>query len=111
MSDSRTITASDLRQMLQAGNRPLILDVRRRADYDADGTIIPGSRWHDPDQMDRLSERLAVDREVIVYCAHGRTLSNAAVDHLLARGHKARLIENGMDGWHAAAGDTLPAPR
>lgn len=47
----RTIKPNEL-QSLTEKKAVTILDVRRKADYDADNIVIPGAVWRDPDNVD-----------------------------------------------------------
>ena len=101
---NRTISATELKQKLAKGDKPAILDVRRKADYDADPQQIPGATWQDPERMQDWSKQLPRDREVVIYCARGGSVSNSVLDHLHAGGINARFVEGGIAAWKAAQG-------
>ena len=48
------------------------------------------------------------DKEILLYCDHGRSISNASVDYLTKNGYKARLVAGGFDAWKDAGGKTIP---
>ena len=90
----RTITPGEL------GERPedfTVIDVRRKTDYD--GEVILDAEWRDPEQVERWAGELPPDREVVIYCARGGSVSNKVLDSLLAGNVKARYIEGGIEGW------------
>ena len=100
---SRTIKPQEFKSIL--GNKNVtLLDVRRKDDYDADSTVIPGSNWLDPSQLDSWSATLPADKEVVLYCVRGGAVSNSVVDALQAKGLKARFIEGGISAWKEAGG-------
>ncbi|MBI2297299.1 MAG: sulfurtransferase [Betaproteobacteria bacterium] len=101
---SRSITAPELRKLLDAKTPLTLLDLRRRADFDADTGMIPVARWLDHEKIEEWSKTLPRDREIVLYCAHGKTISNTALDKLYALGFKGRFIEGGMAGWKDAGG-------
>lgn len=103
----RAITVSALKYDFATDVDRLILDVRRAADYGSDDEIIPGAIWCDPDLIAQWSRILPKDKEIILYCVHGATISNSVLDHLLKEGFKARYIESGIEGWKAAGGQTV----
>lgn len=107
---NRTIHASELQQLLAAGTPLTILDLRRPSDYEPDAGVVPGARWLSLETIGEWSAGLPRDRDIVLYCAHGKTISNDALDRLLAMGFKARFIEGGMDGWKAAGGALAPKP-
>jgi rhodanese-related sulfurtransferase len=47
----RTIKPRDLKSMLEAVQDITILDVRRKADYDADHGALPDAVWRDPEKV------------------------------------------------------------
>jgi rhodanese-related sulfurtransferase len=83
-----------------------VLDVRRQNDFDADKVKLPGAQWKNPEQMAEWSRNLPKDREVVIYCARGGSVSNSVLDHLLGQGVKARFIEGGIEAWKTAGGTT-----
>jgi len=108
---NRTITSAELAVLLERHAALTLLDLRRTADFEADAYMVPGARWHDAEAIDDWSATLPRDREIVLYCAHGKSISNAALDKLLAMGFQARLIEGGMDGWKDAGGALAAKPK
>ena len=104
---NRTIAPTDLKQLLASHKKLLLLDVRRRNDYEADGQKIPGAAWLDPERIAQWSTALPLDRDIVIYCVAGGTVSNLVVDQLQAKGVKARFIEGGIEAWKKVGGDTV----
>lgn len=102
---SRTITANDLEALVEEKSVTLI-DVRRRNDFEVSGVKILGAEWKDPEQVAEWSKGLAKDREVVIYCVRGGSVSNSVLDQLLGQGFAARYIEGGIEAWKAAGGAT-----
>lgn len=104
----RTLSPAALDAM-RAANTPMILiDVRKAAARREDAVAIPGATWHDPAFMERWIAEFDGHEEIILYCAHGESISNAVVDALHARGLAARFVEGGLDGWRSAGGRVVP---
>lgn len=101
----RTVKPQDL----QLAGKHLI-DVRRAADREASPEQIPGAAWHDPEKLAAWAETLPKDREIVLYCVRGGSVSNGVVDALQARGLNARFIEGGIEGWKAAGGAIAAKP-
>ena len=95
----RTIKPQDLKL---AGKHQI--EARRAADRDASSDQIPGARWHDPEQIAAWAGTLPKDREIVLYCVRGGSVSNGVVDTLRAAGLDAGFIEGGIEGWKAAGG-------
>lgn len=97
----RTIKPQDLK--LAATH---LIDVRRAADRDASAEQLPGATWHNPEQIANWAGSLPKDKEIVLYCVRGGSVSNSVVDALQAKGLNARFIEGGIEGWKAAGGTT-----
>jgi rhodanese-related sulfurtransferase len=102
---SRTITPNDLKALVEM-RAVTVLDVRRQNDFAADTVTLPGAQWKNPEQLAEWSKTLPKDREVVIYCARGGSVSNSVLDHLLGQGVKARFIEGGIEAWKVAGGAT-----
>ncbi len=105
---NRTISPSELKQLLANRKTVLLLDVRPRSDYDTDGQKIPGAAWLNPERLAQWSTALPLDRDIVIYCVRGGSVSNSVVDQLKAKGVKARFIEGGIEAWKQAGGETVP---
>jgi rhodanese-related sulfurtransferase len=104
---SRTINPQELKSIID--NKDVtVIDVRRKDDYAADNSVIPGSTWFDPANIDNWCTTLPENKEVVLYCVRGGGVSNAVVDTLQAKGVKARFIEGGIAAWKEAGGKVEP---
>jgi len=81
-----------------------LIDVRRKADLDASNEQIPGATWHNPENLAEWAKRLPRDKDVVLYCVRGGSVSNSVVDALQAEGVNACFIEGGIEGWKATGG-------
>lgn len=104
---NRTLSPQELRATLANRKDVMLLDVRRKSDYDADGQKIPGAVWRNPDEIAQWSAQLPQDKELVVYCVRGGSVSNAVIDHLQGKQLKARYIEGGIEAWKAGGGQTV----
>jgi rhodanese-related sulfurtransferase len=104
---SRTVNPQEFKSIL--GNKDItVIDVRRKEDYGADNSVIPGSIWFDPANIDNWCTTLPQNKEVVLYCVRGGGVSNSVVDVLQAKGLKARFIEGGIAAWKEAGGSVVP---
>ncbi|WP_319407033.1 rhodanese-like domain-containing protein [uncultured Desulfosarcina sp.] len=94
-----SIDINTLNQLLAAGDAPLLLDVRRKADYAAMPQIIEGARWWDPESIDTWSKALPAGRPIVVYCVKGGSVSQSVVNRLHKEGHDAVWVEGGLKAW------------
>lgn len=103
----RTIRPEDLKEQLATRKDLILLDVRRKADYDADQEKLPGAEWRDPDKVDEWSTALPGDKRVVVYCVRGGSVCNKVLDHLQEKNVQASFIEGGFEAWKTAGGPII----
>jgi rhodanese-related sulfurtransferase len=107
-SSERVISHADMKKLLDRPDGAVILDLRRNSDYDKDTLTMPAAQRFDPDKIAEWSGVLPKDKEILVFCAHGRSISDASVNYLTKNGYKARLVAGGFDSWKDAGGATVP---
>ncbi|MCB1873228.1 MAG: sulfurtransferase [Gammaproteobacteria bacterium] len=100
----RTITPIELQALLATGASITLLDVRRADDRAREPEMIPSARWLDPAAIKEWAVELETDREIVLYCVHGESVSNSVVDYLQGKGLRARFVVGGLDGWKIAGG-------
>ncbi len=96
----RTISPTELKEK---SSEFTIIDVRRSSAYD--GETIPDAEWHDPEQVTEWAKDLPADKEIVLYCSRGGSVSNKVLDALLARNIKARYVEGGLEAWKQGGGE------
>jgi rhodanese-related sulfurtransferase len=99
------VTATELALWQRAGFEFELIDVRRAAARSADGTHIAGDAWLDPALWLDWKNGVRRDRPVVLYCAHGREISQGLCAALRVMGADARHLAGGIAGWQSA---TLP---
>ena len=102
----RTIKPQDLKEQSAGNTNITLIDVRRKADYDAAQDALPGAAWRDPDKVAEWGSVLPTDGNVVVYCVRGGSVSNTVIDELLKKKIPARFIEGGIEAWKAAGNKT-----
>jgi membrane protein DedA with SNARE-associated domain/rhodanese-related sulfurtransferase len=92
------ITVDELRGLISAGHKPLILDARPKEIRSREG-IIPGALSANP--ADPVVMTYSHEREIVVYCACPNEVSAAiAAKHLRQAGFKnIRPLLGGIDAW------------
>jgi membrane protein DedA with SNARE-associated domain len=106
------ITATELAEMIDRGETPVILDVRPPNLRREDG-VIPGARFAHPADGKASLAGFSPDLEVVIYCACPREASAvAAVGHLRRAGfRRIRPLLGGIDAWIAEGREVLrPQP-
>jgi sulfur-carrier protein adenylyltransferase/sulfurtransferase len=91
------ITPVDLKQKLDAGEKPFILDVREPNEYQINK--IPGSTLIPLGELPRRYQELDPDREIVAHCKMGGR-SAKAVDYLRSVGFtKIKNLRGGILEW------------
>jgi membrane protein DedA with SNARE-associated domain/rhodanese-related sulfurtransferase len=105
------ITVDELRGLIAAGHKPVILDVRPKEIRAQEG-IIPGALPAPPEDIDPLVTTFSHDLEIVVYCACPNEVSAAtAAKHLKRAGFKnIRSLLGGIDAWVQAGQPLEHAP-
>lgn len=93
-----SIRPEDLKEILEKGS-VLLLDVRRKADYDAEPETIPGASWRNPEQVGAWSQAIPKGQQVVVYCVKGGSVSQSITATLVKNEVQARFIEGGLKAW------------
>ncbi|MGE0237248.1 MAG: rhodanese-like domain-containing protein [Parvibaculaceae bacterium] len=97
------ISANELAGLIDAGEHPIIFDVRTVEARRKEG-VIPGSIGAHPDEISRIATHYARDAEIIVYCSCPNEASAAvAALHLKRAGFKKiRPLSGGIEAWAKA---------
>ncbi len=94
------ISPLELKQMLDEGVPVRVLDVRLQEDREPVDHPIPGEQWRDPQQVDNWGAELGDEDTVVVYCVHGRWVSQGVCRTLREKGLRARYLEGGIEDWN-----------
>lgn len=95
------ISPQELYQLVGTAAAPVVIDVRRRDDVDADDAQIVGAIRRLPDQVDQWRREITDDRRVVVYCVRGQQVSQGVAVALAAAGIDVKYIEVGISAWRA----------
>jgi len=95
------IGADELYQKLEAGEDPLILDLRSHAELQQDPSLIRGALHMTIDEVEHRQQEIPRDRDIVLYCSCPNEVSSAKVALLLQ--HKGilrvRPLLGGIDAW------------
>jgi rhodanese-related sulfurtransferase len=109
MDGSRlSITPIELYRQLGTARAPIVLDVRLSKDIAPDDRFIVSARRRDPEEVAGWAKNLPPGRDVVVYCMHGRHVSQGTAAVLRERRLDACFLEGGIAAWHESA---LPSRR
>ena len=105
------ISKEDLKQRLDSGEGPVIVDARLKYPYEHSTVKLPGAlrfRAHEP------TPSLPRDREIVVYDSDPNELASSHVAaELIRQGYRALALKGGISEWLAAnlPTETKEAPR
>ena len=93
------ILPQELQKLLKDKRNICLLDVRRKQDYEADPQKIETAKWVDPDKKEDWAGSIPKDRDIIVYCVKGGSVSRSVADYLLTKQCDARFLQGGIKAW------------
>jgi rhodanese-related sulfurtransferase len=94
-----SIFPHDLFSRLGTETAPIVIDVRRSADFANAETLVVSASHHPPDQIERWRSRLPFGRPVVVYCVHGHEVSQKVATALVTADIDAVYLDGGIDVW------------
>jgi uncharacterized protein len=94
-----TIDTKDLKNLFENEEPMTLLDVRRKADYQANPNIIKSAVWRDPEKIDDWGKQLPVGKRAVVYCVKGGSVSQSVTDRLRGEGLDAVFLDGGLKNW------------
>jgi len=109
--DAPSVSAASLRQSLDTDQPPLVIDVRKAAAFLEAPDLIRGALRRDPVRVEDWAKTLPTAARVVVYCVHGREVSQGACQALAGAGIAAHFLEGGIEHWRAAGGELARKPR
>ena len=98
------IAVDELYRMMDAGEQPLVVDVRSATARTLQPQRIPGAVHVPLNSVDEHARNLPRDREIILYCTCPNDVSAAEAAKLLMNGgfRRVRPLRGGLDAWVAA---------
>jgi rhodanese-related sulfurtransferase len=92
------ITCDELLK-LQREREFTLLDVRVLDVKAAEPLSIAGAVWRDPEHIDTWINAVSKDLPVVVFCAHGRSVSQSVAARLNQDQLEVRYLEGGLAAW------------
>jgi membrane protein DedA with SNARE-associated domain/rhodanese-related sulfurtransferase len=104
------ITVDELHQKLQAGENPVILDLRSLAELERNPLLIRGALHMSMEEVQLRQKEIAHDRDIILYCSCPNEVTSARVALLLHRNGilRVRPLLGGIDAWRERNYPTEP---
>jgi membrane protein DedA with SNARE-associated domain/rhodanese-related sulfurtransferase len=108
-ADLPRITPAELRQLLEAGHDPLIVDARSVTARQLEEGI-PGAVFYRDTVPERLMASLDRERHIVVFCSCPNDVTAAQVAKEFVKNgfHRARPLGGGLDAWNAMCGSAEP---
>ncbi|MGD9509643.1 MAG: chromate resistance protein ChrB domain-containing protein [Geminicoccaceae bacterium] len=110
MSSFATISVEKLSRLVGTPGCPAVIDVRTEADFALDARLIPASSRRPCGSVRAWVPELA-GRPAIVFCRHGRKLSEGTAAWLRQEGVPAEALAGGFEGWRQAGLPLVPASK
>jgi rhodanese-related sulfurtransferase len=97
MADS--ITPQELKVLMASDRKPAVFDVRRKIDFEAAPKKIGSATWLDPEKADEWIAEIPQDRQVVVYCVKGGSVSQSIADRLRQNHPDVKFVQGGIKAW------------
>jgi rhodanese-related sulfurtransferase len=95
------ISKEDLKQQLETGTPPVIIDARLKYPYEHSTTRLPGAIRYAPNAVPPSLPR---DRAIVVYDSDPTELASSHVAaELIRQGYRATALKGGITDWLAAS--------
>ena len=94
-----SISPDALYARLGSESAPIIVDVRREADFAGADTLVADAFHRSPDHVEQWRTDLPSGRQVVTYCIHGREVSQGVAAALRLMGVEANFLEGGIADW------------
>jgi membrane protein DedA with SNARE-associated domain/rhodanese-related sulfurtransferase len=107
------ITVEELYQKQEAGEHPVILDLRQQFELELDPSVIRGALHMTTDEVEHRHQEIPRDRDIVLYCSCPNEVTSARVAlHLRRKGiSRVRPLLGGIDAWRKGKYPTeLPVP-
>ncbi len=101
---------SALQTALRGEQPPLLIDARRGAAFVGGTDMIRGALRRDPESVTTWAATLPAASRVVVYCVHGREVSQSTAAALRASGIAASYLEGGIEAWKSVDGSLIRKP-
>lgn len=102
-----TITPQQLHARLGGPEAPVVLDVCRCDDFDAEPRLVPSARWRDHQRVEHWLHELPRGAQVVTICVRGKKVSQSVAAELRLRGIDAAILEGGNEAWQKAGLPTV----
>ena len=94
-----SISPDDLYARLGSEAAPIIVDVRRDADFAGADTLVADAFHCSPDDVEQWRTELPSGRQVVTYCVQGQQVSQGVAAALRIMGIEANFLEGGIARW------------
>lgn len=99
------IKTEELKSIIDIQQDMMLLDVRRKSDYDAEPKMISGATWQDPEQIENWSKTIPENKQVVIYCVKGGSVSKSVSEYLNDKKIKTSYLEGGIKAWQDSGGE------
>jgi Fe-Mn family superoxide dismutase len=102
--DLPSITAEEIKVMLESGTKVQIIDTRPRHYSTRAQDMMEGAVWRDPERLDDWIGELSKTEPVVTFCVYGFHIGCETAATLRKAGFDARFMSGGHFAWKAING-------
>jgi len=100
----KSVTPTELQELLADDKNVALLDVRRKDDFDKEPHTFRNAQWQNPLEINEWLPAVPTDREIVVYCVRGGSVSQSIQQQLADSGRKVRYVEGGLEALNYMKG-------
>jgi membrane protein DedA with SNARE-associated domain/rhodanese-related sulfurtransferase len=99
--ETARLDPAELKEMLDSGENPFIVDLRHPLDYLPDPRVLPGALRISPSQLLERAAEIPRDRDIVLYCTcpSEATAAKAAMALRRAGIYRVRPLRGGFEEW------------
>jgi membrane protein DedA with SNARE-associated domain/rhodanese-related sulfurtransferase len=99
------ISVDELKEMMDKGPQPVIVDLRPLLPAEVERISIPGALRMSVEELERRHHEIPRDRDVVLFCACPNEITAARMALLLRKNGitRVRPLAGGVEAWHASA--------
>lgn len=109
---SARIDVDELHRLIEAGQPPVLFDIRSQEKRTLEPVVIPGSEFADERHLDEIVAKYPRDRKVVIYCSCPNEISAAWMAKQMTEAGFTDVLPllGGLDAWRDAGHRLEPLP-
>ena len=100
----KSVNPTELQELLANKKTVTLIDVRRKDDFDKNPHTFSNARWQNPAEINEWLPTVPTDRDIVVYCVRGGSVSQSIQQQLADSGRNVQYVEGGLEALNQMKG-------